>query len=256
MILQVNNVGFGYGSRTVLNDIRFSANPGELMVILGPNGVGKTTLLRCINSILKPHKGTVWVDGHDVVGLTPQQIARRVGYVPQQQSAGRLTAFDAILMGRKPHVQWRISDEDLRIVDGAIKSLGLQELAMRYIDQMSGGELQKVAIGRAMVQEPKLLLLDEPTSNLDLKNQLEILRLLRHAVRDHGLAAVMTMHNLNMALRFADKYIFLKEGRIFDVGRPEELSAETVGAVYDVAVEIYRHNGHSLVIPVKETHEY
>ncbi len=255
MILQVNNVGFGYGSRTVLNDIRFSANPGELMVILGPNGVGKTTLLRCINSILKPHKGTVWVDGHDVVGLTPQQIARRVGYVPQQQSAGRLTAFDAILMGRKPHVQWRISDEDLRIVDGAIKSLGLQELAMRYIDQMSGGELQKVAIGRAMVQEPKLLLLDEPTSNLDLKNQLEILRLLRHAVRDHGLAAVMTMHNLNMALRFADKYIFLKEGRIFDVGRPEELSAETVGAVYDVAVEIYRHNGHSLVIPVKETHE-
>jgi len=192
------------------------------------------------------------IDGHEVLGLTPQQIARRVGYVAQQQSAGRLTAFDAILMGRRPHIQWRVSDEDLRIVDGAIKSLDLQGLAMRYIDQMSGGELQKVAIGRAMVQEPKLLLLDEPTSNLDLKNQLEILRLLRHAVQDHGLAAVMTMHNLNMALRFADKYLFLKEGRIFDTGRPEEISAQTVEAVYGVAVEIHRHNGNPLVIPKEE----
>ena len=251
MILQVNGITFGYNSRKVLDDVRFFVRPGELMVILGPNGVGKTTLLRCINSILKPANGSVWVDGHNVLGLSPQQIARRVGYVSQQQSAGRVTAFDAILMGRMPHIQWRVSDEDLRIVDGAVKSLGLQGLAMRHIDQMSGGELQKVAIGRAMVQEPKLLLLDEPTSNLDLKNQIEILRLLRHAVQEHGVAALMTMHNLNMALRFADKYLFLKNGQIFDVGRPKDLSAETVAEVYEVAVEIHRHNGHSLVIPVE-----
>jgi iron complex transport system ATP-binding protein len=252
VILQVNGVSFSYNGRRVLDDVGFSVNPGELLVILGPNGVGKTTLLRCINGILAPGRGTVWVDGHEAFGLTPLQIARRVGYVSQQQSAGRLTAFDAILMGRRPHIQWRVSDEDLRIVDGAIKSLDLEKLAMRYIDQMSGGELQKVAIGRAMVQEPKLLLLDEPTSNLDLKNQLEILRLLRHAVQDHGLAAVMTMHNLNMALRFADQYLFLKDGRIFDAGRPDEISAETVEAVYGVAVEIHRHNGYSLVIPVED----
>jgi len=249
VILQVNGVSFRYNGRKVLDDVRFSVNPGELMVILGPNGVGKTTLLRCINNILKPAKGVVWVDGHNVLGLSPRQIACRVGYVAQQQSAGRITAFDAILMGRKPHIQWRVSDEDLRIVDGAIKSLALEGLALRYIDQMSGGELQKVAIGRAMVQEPKLLLLDEPTSNLDLKNQIDILRLLRHAVQDHGLAAVMTMHNLNMALRFADKYLFLKNGRIFDIGRPEEISAATIKEVYGVTVEIHRHNGHSLVIP-------
>ncbi len=255
MILQVNGISFGYNGQRVLDDVRLSVNPGEMMVILGPNGVGKTTLLRCINSILRPTGGTVWVDGHKVSELTPQQIARRVGYVPQQQSAGRITAFDAILMGRCPHINWRVSDEDLRIVDGAIKSLSLQELAMRYVDQMSGGELQKVAIGRALVQEPKLLLLDEPTSNLDLKNQLEILRLLRHAVQDHGLAAVMTMHNLNMALRFADKFVFLKNGRIFDEGRPEEISAETVKAVYGVTVDIHRHNGYSLVIPVEETQQ-
>jgi iron complex transport system ATP-binding protein len=154
-------------------------------------------------------------------------------------------------MGRSPHVRWRVSKEDLRIVDGAIKRLGLQSLAMRYVDQMSGGELQKVAVGRALVQEPKLLLLDEPTSSLDLKNQLEILQLLRHAVKDHGLAAVMTMHNLNMALRYADKYMFLKDGRVFDAGRPAEISAETVAAVYGIDVEIHRHNGNPLVIPVE-----
>jgi len=254
VILQAKDVSFGYNGRKVLDDVRFSVSPGEIMVILGPNGAGKTTLLRCINNILKPTGGAVWVDGRKVTGMSPQQIAHRVGYVAQQQSAGRLTVFDAILMGRRPHIQWRVSDEDLRIVDGAIKSLSLQSLAMRYIDQVSGGELQKVAIGRALVQEPKLLLLDEPTSNLDLRNQLEILRLLRQAIQEHGLAAVMTMHDLNMALRFADKYLFLKNGRIFDVGRPEEISAETVEAVYGVAVEIHRNNGHPLVVPVEEGH--
>jgi iron complex transport system ATP-binding protein len=122
---------------------------------------------------------------------------------------------------------------------------------MRYIDQMSGGELQKVAFGRALVQEPKLLMLDEPTSSLDLKNQIEILGLLRHAVEDNGLAAVMTMHNPNTALRYADKHLFLKEGRIFDAGRRAEVSAETVSAVYGVEVEIHRYNGNPLVVPVE-----
>jgi iron complex transport system ATP-binding protein len=122
-------------------------------------------------------------------------------------------------------------------------------LAMRHIDQMSGGELQKVAIGRALVQEPQLLLLDEPTSSLDLKNQIEILKLLERVVREHAIGAVMTMHNLNMALRFADKYLFLKDGQIYAAGKAKEVSAHTIEEVYGVPVEIHRHNGFPIVIP-------
>jgi iron complex transport system ATP-binding protein len=249
LILKVNGVKFSYNGRPVLRDVQFELKKGELLAILGPNGVGKTTLLRCINVILKPSEGTVMIEDRNVLQLDAMAVARRIGYVAQQQAPGRLTAFDAILMGRRPHIRWRVTEKDLCIVDGAIKSLNLQTLAMRHIDQMSGGELQKVAIGRALVQEPQLLLLDEPTSSLDLKNQIEILKLLERVVREHAIGAVMTMHNLNMALRFADKYLFLKDGRIYAAGKAKEVSAHTIEEVYGVPVEIHRHNGFPVVIP-------
>lgn len=228
MILEVESVSFSYSSRLVLRDIRFKVERGEILVILGPNGVGKTTLLKCMNAILNPDTGTVFVDGQSVLSLDSSEIARLIGYVAQYTERSRLTVFHAILMGRHPHVSWKVSKKDLTTVDAAVKLLGLGHLALRYIDQMSGGELQKVAIARALVQEPRLLLLDEPTSNLDLKNQVEILNLLRRIVREHGVSAVMTMHDLNKALRYADKYLFLKDGMIFGAGKVGDVTAEMV----------------------------
>jgi iron complex transport system ATP-binding protein len=252
VILDVNDLSFSYNSRLVLRDIRFKVERGEVLAILGPNGVGKTTLLKCMNAILRPSMGTVLVDGQSVLSLDSSEIARLIGYVAQSTEPSRLTAFDAILMGRHPHISWRVSKKDLTTVDAAVKLLGLDHLALRYIDQMSGGELQKVAIARALVQEPRLLLLDEPTSNLDLKNQVEILNLLRRIVRDHGVSAVMTMHDLNKALRYADKYLFLKDGIIFSAGKVGDVTAEMVQAVYGLPVEIHYYHGNPLVIPLEE----
>ena len=249
MILDVRNIRIGYNGRLVLHGLDFSVDQGQVLTILGPNGVGKTTLLRCINAMLKPQTGAVMVENADVFRMRAGDIAKRLGYVAQRNEAGRMTAFDAVLLGRKPHLRWRISEADLRMVDGALKQLGLEHLALRHINEMSGGELQKVCIARALVQEPSVLLLDEPTSSLDLKNQLEILRTISHVVHEHKLAAVMTMHDLNMAFRFSDAFVFIKEGKVFQCGCNADLTPDMIHEVYGVQVDILRHQGQTVVVP-------
>lgn len=249
MILEVDGVAFTYRSAPVIREVTFGVRPHQILAILGPNGVGKTTLLKCMNAILKPKAGSIFVDEIDLLRADRMEIARKVGYVPQRCEAGRLTAFDAILLGRRPHIRWDVTEADLRIVEAAIRMLDLGDLSLRYIDEMSGGELQKVSIARALVQEPRVLLLDEPTSSLDLKNQLEILGLVRDVVQDHRVAALTTMHDLNLALRFADRFILMKGGAIHAAGGPEVVTAETIGAVYDVPVSVERFSGYRVVVP-------
>lgn len=250
MILKVHGVTFHYRSTPVLTGITFAVRSNELLVILGPNGAGKTTLLKCMNAILKPQTGSILVEREDVRTLSQMDVARRFGYVSQRVEAARLTAFDAVLLGRRPHLTWNISERDLRIVDAALKRLNLEGLSLRYIDEMSGGELQKVSIARALVQEPKVLLLDEPTSNLDLKNQFEILKIIREVVGGHDVAAVMTMHNLNTALRYSDKVIFLKDGTVFAAGDPKDITPEMIEAVYGVAVAVEHYHEHPIIVPI------
>lgn len=250
MILDVDGVAFTYRSAPVIQEITFGLRPHQILAILGPNGVGKTTLLKCMNAILRPKAGSIIVEDLDLLTADRMEIARRMGYVPQRCEAGRMTAFDAILLGRRPHIQWNISEADLRTVEAAIRMLHLEDLSLRYIDEMSGGELQKVSIARALVQEPRVLLLDEPTSSLDLRNQIDILEIVRSVVAAHDVAAVMTMHDLNMALRYADRFIFLKDGVIHAAGGPEVVTAETIEAVYGVPVAVERYNGFHVVVPL------
>ncbi len=250
MILEVNGVEFQYRSKEVLTDIRFQLKKNEILAILGPNGVGKTTLLKCMNAILKPKSGTILVDKEDVLKLEQIDIARRMGYVPQRCEPARLTAFDAILLGRMPHIKWNISPEDVMLVEATIKKLHLEDMALRYIDELSGGELQKVGIARAIAQNPKLLLLDEPTSSLDLKNQLEILNIIRDVVRKEHVSAVMTMHDLNLAFRYADKFLFLKDGTIFAAVSMGDVTPQIIEEVYGVPVTIQNYMDVSVVIPV------
>lgn len=253
MILDICDISFRYNSRPTLKNVSFSVKQGELLAILGPNGVGKTTLLKCINSMQRPVSGAIFLDGQDLRHLQPVAIAREIGYVAQKSETARLTVFDAVLMGRKPHIRWRVSEEDLKMVNAALHHLRLEKLALRSIDQLSGGELQKVAVARALVQEPRLLLLDEPTSSLDLKNQVSILKMIRHAVDQHNIAAVMTMHDLNTALRFADCFLFLKNRSIHAAGRCSEVDSAMVEDVYGLPVAMHHINGSPVVVPLLDT---
>jgi len=251
MILKVRGISFKYKSKPVLENVHFEVGSGELLAILGPNGVGKTTLLKCLNAMFKPENGAVFVGDKNLYELSRKEIANNLAYVAQRSEVGRLTAFDAILLGRKPYIGWRVGKEDLKKVDAVIHTLKLEDLSLRFLDEMSGGELQKVSIARALVQEPQILLLDEPTSSLDLKNQQEVLKTIRNIVADHDISAVMTMHDINAALKFADKVLFMKDGGIVAASSKEDISAPLIEEVYDLPVEVvYLQEGNNKKMPV------
>ena len=250
MNLEVTNIRFSYNGHSVLSDVTFSIESGQVVCILGVNGAGKSTLLKCLNRILQPQTGVVLADGEDLLHLSRNKIARIIGYVPQRHPETQLTVFEAVLMGRKPHIQWSLGQEDYALVEETIKQMGIEHLAMRRVCNLSGGEIQKVIMARALAQSPEVLLLDEPTSNLDLKNQLEVMGLVRSIVKTKGLSAVIAIHDLNIALRFADNFIFLKDGQIHGISKKNELCSEIIYQVYGVNVALSEVNGHTLVVPL------
>ncbi len=252
MFFNVSDLTFSYKGQMVLEKIGFTVNQGETTAILGPNGVGKTTLLKCLNRILLPRKGKILVKGKDLRTLGTRDIAKTISYVAQKSQAARVTGFDAVLMGRTPHVRRKASTLDLKKTDAVIRRLGLSDLSLKTLDCMSGGEVQKICIARALVQETDILLMDEPTASLDLKNQTRILGLIRHIVKEHRISAVMTLHDLNAAMRYADRYIFLKEGTIYSAGKVEDITPEMVADVYGLKVDITRHRGLPLVVPLDQ----
>jgi iron complex transport system ATP-binding protein len=248
--LVVENLSFQYPSRKVLNEISLSLDKGECLSILGTNGVGKSTLLKCINRILKQQSGKVVVMGEDIQSLSGNELAKRIGYVSQRNHFPSGTVFDAVLLGRKPYIKWDVTRQDLEIVHSVMKSLELEDFALRRVDELSGGEAQKVAIARALAQESDVLMFDEPTSNLDLKNQLEVTGIIKDIVRERQISSIVTMHDLNMALRFADKFIFMKAGKIFAAGDISVITRENILAVYGVPVDIEIHRNTPVIIPV------
>lgn len=250
MILSVNGVQFSYNGKPVLENIQLAVEEGDFLAILGNNGAGKSTLLKCLNRILRPRSGTIMVEKEDLFRLSRLEIAKRIGYVAQRSESGRLTVFDAVLLGRKPHIKWDAAQNDLAIVREVLKVLGLEEFSLRYLDELSGGELQKVVLARALAQEPKVLLLDEPTSNLDLKNQLEVLKTVKGVVKTQSIAAVVVMHDLNLALRYANKFVFLKNNTVYACGGMDVMTPENIAVVYGVPVAVESLGGSPVVVPL------
>ncbi|MDR2642128.1 MAG: ABC transporter ATP-binding protein [Planctomycetaceae bacterium] len=246
-MLRVNEISFRYKDNTVLDKISFTANRGEIITILGPNGSGKSTLLRCLGGLLSPCAGGIYVDGKKLDKISVKTMSRCVAYVPQRIETSMMVVFDAVILGRRPYFGLMPSAADLDLVESMIYRFQLETIADRAINQLSGGEVQKVAIARSFVQEPQLLLLDEPTSMLDLRNQVELLMLLRQFVSERNITAVLCMHDINSAMKYTDRFLLLRKGQIiFDV-KKDNLTAEMIESLYNLPVEIHKINNSNFV---------
>lgn len=240
-MIQVEQLGFAYAGRFVLQEVSLDLPPGCLAALVGPNGSGKTTLLKCIAGILKPTDGRVRVQDCPLTGLSLRQLARRLAYMPQGlDTAFPMTVFDLVLTGRRPHIAWRPSPDDLDVTWRVMDMFGVGDLATRYIDELSGGETQKVFLARAFAQQTHVMLLDEPTSNLDVFHQLEIMELLADAAHGQGKSILLALHDLNLAGRYVDRMILLRQGRVVADGPPAQvLTPENIRSVYRVEAAVH-----------------
>jgi iron complex transport system ATP-binding protein len=253
MRLTVKDVQFNYASVAVLKDVNMEVAAAEILGVVGPNGAGKTTLLRCIDRILTPQKGCILLDARDIKKLSRMELARGIGYIPQSISqVFPATVFDAVLMGRRPHIGWQASEKDLEKVLETLHLLQIEDLAMREINELSGGQLQKVFIARALAQEPAVLLLDEPTSNLDIKHQLEVMGIIKTIVKEKSISAIMAIHDLNLAARYADRIVMMNSGTIVSAGDPVSvLTRDNIKRVYGVDATVNYNSGKPYIIPLR-----
>lgn len=249
-MIEVNNIEFSYEkNKRILDEVSFSLDDNECVAILGNNGAGKSTLIKCIDLICHPKEGVVLVDGNNVYDMTANEMARNIAYVPQTSSEFNMTVFDTVLLGRKPYIQWDSTLNDKEIASDIIHKMHLEDLALRNVSELSGGEAQKVMLARALAQEPKLLLLDEPTSNLDPKNQHEVLRSVKRIAKEHNTCVAIIIHDLNLAIRYCDRFLFLKDSKVFTYGGLEVMTPDNIGAVYNIHVHIMEYMGVPVIVP-------
>lgn len=238
--LAVNNLTFGYHSTGVLKNFSLAIGDRQIVSIVGPNGSGKSTLIKCIDRILTPGSGDIRVDRKDLMAMKRRDAARLMSYVPQ--SALRVfphTVFDVVLMGRRPHLGWKAGRQDEATVWEVLQLLGIEALAIAQFNELSGGQQQKVLIARALAQETGVILLDEPTSNLDIWHQIDVMEILRKLVRKRGLTAIIAIHDLNMAAKYSDRVVMMKDGKIIAGGEPGEvLNRENLKAVYGIRANV------------------
>ena len=252
--LQVNGIIFGYKSAPILKDVSFEIGPSRLVSIVGPNGCGKSTLIKCIDRILSPECGSVLIDRKEITNMGRMELARNISYVPQSSvRTFSSQVFDVILMGRRPYIGWLSSNDDEERVWEVLKLLGIEDLAMSSFEELSGGQQQKVLIARALVQDTKVMLLDEPTSNLDIWHQLDVMNIVSDLVRTRRMTALIALHDLNLASKYSHSIIMMKKGKIMAVGDPASvLTPENIGDIYNVDVAVKLQSEMPFIVPLKQ----
>ncbi|MDC7951694.1 ABC transporter ATP-binding protein [Methanomassiliicoccaceae archaeon COG_1] len=252
MEVRIEDMSFGYGDMRVLHHIDLVIGRPGLVCIVGPNGVGKSTLVRCINKLETPDSGRITVDGIDLREIPSKELAKVMGYVPVASSdIFSMTVFDTVLMGRHPFQSFgRTTDLDRKIAKRSMKMMGVKHLALRGFDELSAGQHQKVAIARGLAQTPRMLILDEPTSNLDVRHQMQVTERLRDLAVSTGMTVLMISHDLNTSAKYADEMIVMAlPGVIYSVGTPREVLTEaTIRYVYGVDCEVVDDDGRPHVV--------
>lgn len=252
MRIELNGVSYAYGQTTkpVIHDVNLVLEKPGLYCIIGPNGVGKSTMIKCINKIFKPSDGTVMINGEDVDQMSLKEISKHVGYVPvQTMDVFSMPVVDAILLGRQNSRKWKTTNEDLQLVARVMKMLGIEDLAMRGFNGLSAGQHQKVALARGLVQQTEVLLLDEPTANLDVKHQVYVSELLRGLAIQEDMIIVMISHDLYIAAKYAHEIIVMYDGTVICTGPSNKvITEELINKVYNVDCRIVDDGGKPHVI--------
>ncbi len=242
-MLEIQNIEVAYQNKTILRDISFRAKPGEMVALVGPNGAGKTTLIRAISGVIPVQQGSVHAFDRNIHSLTPTQRARLIAVVPQAtHMPSAFTGWQTVVLGRTPYLNWlgnhTQNDED--ITRDAMQQTDTLQLANRTVGQLSGGEQQRLLLARALAQTAPILLLDEPTTHLDIQYQFNILSDVRRLAKEQNLVVVMAMHDLNLVSHFCDQIALLSDGKLVDFGLPADvLNAEQLSQVYHIDIEIH-----------------
>jgi iron complex transport system ATP-binding protein len=244
MNIDIVSISQKYENLPVLHDVSFTINTGESVALLGPNGSGKSTLIKTIAGILSPTSGKILINGIDAIAVDPIDRAKSIGYVPQYfHYTPFTTVLDTVLIGRRPYISWSVTDNDLAMVDKSLATMHVTDLAGRFVNELSGGQRQRVFIARALAQQPEFYLFDEPTSSLDLRHQLETVSTMQKIVHEEKSCMIIALHDLNLALRYTDKVVMLKDGKIYAYGTPDEvLTKEAIRDVYGVCTEIVENS--------------
>ncbi len=236
MEIRLDNLSFAYGDKNIFKDVSLVLDKPELVCVLGPNGVGKSTLMYCMNKLLKPTGGKVYIDGKDLNSISLKEMAKVISFVPHAEDATfSMTVMDTVLLGRMPHSGMTMTERDVRIAAENIKLLGMEEYQMHGFDELSAGQHQRVMIARGLTQEPQALFLDEPTANLDVRYQMLVMRLLRDIAKLKNITVVAICHDLNVTSMYADRILMLYDHRIFADGSAHEvMTRENIKRIYNI----------------------
>jgi iron complex transport system ATP-binding protein len=251
-VVDIQNLGFAYGEAMILHDLTMAVGPHEVFAIVGPNAAGKTTLLRCVERVLTPRTGTIRIDGRDLKSLSARDVSRCVASVPQSHTpAFPYTVQDIVLMGRNPHLgaASQPGPHDVAVAQEAMDELGIRSIAARPYTQLSGGQLQMVLLARALAQEAQVLLLDEPTVHLDFRNRHLVLSRIRDLAVHRGLTVIMTLHDPNDAMQYADRVGLVSDGGLVALGTPQEvLTADNLGQLYGMPIEVLTDGTRHVIV--------